>query len=81
MAEKRTRQKKKRRKVQDVLPVNTKAKDTFFKKVYESEERQRRLVSFLLGIESEKVAVACVPCCSAIKRMISPAYVTDCFMC
>lgn len=60
LAENRARKKKKRRKVQNVLPVNTKAKDTFFKKVYESEERQRRLVSFLLGIESEKVAVACV---------------------
>ena len=60
MAQNRTRQKKKHRKVQNVIPVNMKAKDTFFKKVYESEERQRRLVSFLLGIDSEKVAVACV---------------------
>ena len=58
MAEDRARQKRKRRKAQNVLPVNTKAKDTFFKKVYESEERQRRLVSFLLGIDAEKVAVA-----------------------
>ena len=60
MAQNRARQKKKHRKVQNVIPVNTKAKDTFFKKVYESEERQRRLVSFLLGIDSEKVTVACV---------------------
>ena len=39
MAEDRARQKRKRRKAQNVLPVNTKAKDTFFKKVCESEER------------------------------------------
>ena len=45
-------------KVQDVIPVNTKAKDTFFKKVYENEERQRNLVSFLLGIDAGEVAVA-----------------------
>lgn len=35
----KAQQKKKHKKVQNVLPVNTKAKDTFFKKVYESEER------------------------------------------
>ena len=38
MAEDRARQKRKRRKAQNVLPVNTKAKDTFFKKVCKSEE-------------------------------------------
>ncbi|MDE5699110.1 MAG: hypothetical protein K2I96_17165, partial [Lachnospiraceae bacterium] len=58
MAKNRVRQKKKHRKVQNVIPVNTKAKDTFFKKVYESEERQRRLVSALLGIDAGKVTVA-----------------------
>lgn len=58
MAKDEAKQKKKSKKVQKVLPVNTKAKDTFFKKVYESEERQRELVSFLLGIDAEKVAVA-----------------------
>ncbi|MDE7477691.1 MAG: hypothetical protein K2M91_07045 [Lachnospiraceae bacterium] len=52
------KQKKKRIKVQKVIPVNTKAKDTFFKKVYEKEERQRELVSFLLGIEGKEVSLA-----------------------
>ncbi|MDE6052900.1 MAG: hypothetical protein K2G55_03870 [Lachnospiraceae bacterium] len=40
-----------------VMPVNSKAKDTFFKKVYESEERQRELVSFLLGIEGRDISL------------------------
>ncbi len=44
MAEDRARQKRKRRKAQNVLPVNTKAKDTFFKKVYENEERIGRWI-------------------------------------
>lgn len=52
------KQKRKRKKVQKVIPVNTKAKDTFFKKVYEKEERQRELASFLLGINIEKVSTA-----------------------
>ena len=58
MAKNEAKRKKKSKKVQKVLPINTKAKDTFFKKVYEKEERQRELVSFLLGIDAEKVAVA-----------------------
>ncbi|MDE6052543.1 MAG: Rpn family recombination-promoting nuclease/putative transposase, partial [Lachnospiraceae bacterium] len=43
---------------QQVMPVNSKAKDTFFKKVYESEERQRELISFLLGIEGRDISLA-----------------------
>jgi len=43
---------------QEVIPVNTKAKDTFFKKVYEKEERQRALVSFLLGLDGKKISMA-----------------------
>ena len=58
MAKNKTKQKKKYKKVQKVLPVNPKAKDTFFKRVYEKEERQRELVSFLLGVSAEKVSVA-----------------------
>ena len=46
------------KKIQEVMPVNTKAKDTFFKKVYETEERQRELSSFLLGISGRKVSTA-----------------------
>lgn len=60
MAGNKAQQEKKHRKVQSVLPVNTKAKDTFFKKVYENEERQRELVSFLLGADAGKVTVASV---------------------
>lgn len=45
-------------KVQEVLPVNTKAKDTFFKTVYASEERQRKLASFLLGMEGKEITVS-----------------------
>ena len=44
--------------VQEVLPVNTKAKDTFFKTVYASEERRRKLASFLLGMEGKEAAIA-----------------------
>ena len=43
---------------QEVVPVNTKAKDTFFKKVYEKEERQRGLAAALLGIDVENVTSA-----------------------
>lgn len=49
---------RKRKKEQKVVPVNTKAKDTFLKKLYEKEERQRELASFLLGIDVEKVSMA-----------------------
>lgn len=45
-------------KSQEVLPVNRKAKDTFFKTVYAAEERQRALAAFLLGVEGKKTAVA-----------------------
>lgn len=44
-------------KPQEVIPINRKAKDTFFKTVYATEERQRELVSFLLGIEGEKITI------------------------
>ena len=52
--------KKTQTKTNEVIPVNTKAKDTFFKKVYEKEERQRALAAFLLGISSEKISTATV---------------------
>jgi len=58
LAKNKVEQKKKHKKTQNVLPVNMKAKDTFFKKVYENVERQRELASFLLGIDAEKVTVA-----------------------
>ena len=45
-------------KPQEVLPVNTKAKDTFFKTVYASEERQKKLAAFLLGIEGKEIVVS-----------------------
>ena len=45
-------------KPQEVISINRKAKDTFFKTVYAAEERQRELVSFLLGIEAEKITIA-----------------------
>ncbi len=45
-------------KPQEVLPVNTKAKDTFFKTVYASEERQKKLAAFLLGIEGKEITVS-----------------------
>lgn len=43
---------------EQTIPINRKAKDTFFKKVYESEERQRKLAADLLGLESGKVSAA-----------------------
>lgn len=42
----------------EVLPVNRKAKDTFFKTVYATEKRQRALAAFLLGVEGKKITVA-----------------------
>ena len=54
----KNKEKQKHSKVQKAIPVNRTAKDTFFKKVYESEERQKKLTSFLLGIDAGKVAVA-----------------------
>lgn len=42
-------------KVQKVLPVNSKVKDTFFKTVYHSEERLKGLAGFLLGIQTKDV--------------------------
>lgn len=44
--------------VQETMPVNRKAKDTFFKTVYASEERRRKLASFLLGIEGKQITTA-----------------------
>jgi len=38
--------------------VNRRAKDTFFKTVYASEKRQKKLASFLLGIEGEQIKTA-----------------------
>lgn len=46
------------KKLQETMPVNRKAKDTFFKTVYAAEERQRELASFLLGIKGEKISTA-----------------------
>lgn len=45
-------------KVQKITPVNTKSKDTFFKKIYETEKRQKELTSFLLGMTIEEVSIA-----------------------
>ena len=58
MANKTQKNLNEQKKIQEVIPVNTKAKDTFFKKVYETEERQRELSSFLLGISGRKVSTA-----------------------
>ena len=43
---------------QEALPLNRRAKDTFFKKVYEKEERQKALISFLLGLYGDKIRIA-----------------------
>ena len=43
---------------QEAVPVNRRAKDTFFKKVYEKEERQKALISFLLGLDANKIKIA-----------------------
>lgn len=45
-------------KVQETIPMNRRAKDTFFKTVYSSEERRRKLASFLLGIEGKQITTA-----------------------
>ena len=45
-------------KARDVQPLNPKAKDTFFKRVYCSEERLKRLAAFLLGREISDITVA-----------------------
>lgn len=44
-------------KVQKILPVNSKVKDTFFKTVYRSNERLKGLVQFLLGIPDGEVCI------------------------
>lgn len=44
-------------KVQKVLPVNSKVKDTFFKTVYHSKERLKGLAGFLLGIQTGEVCI------------------------
>ena len=64
-------------KSQEVLPVNTKAKDTFFKTVYASEERQRKLASFLLGMEGKEITVANVRPVLFGKRENDLSFVTD----
>ena len=46
------------REPQEAVPVNRRAKDTFFKKVYEKEERQKALISFLLGLDANKIKKA-----------------------
>ncbi len=46
------------REPQEAVPVNRRAKDTFFKKVYEKEERQKALISFLLGLDANKIKIA-----------------------
>ncbi len=52
------RQKNVQQGIRQTMPINRKAKDTFFKKVYESEERQRKLAADLLGLKSERVSAA-----------------------
>ena len=49
---------KRQKNAQEVIPVNRKAKDTFFKTVYSTEKRQRELASFLLGIKAEETTIA-----------------------
>lgn len=44
--------------IPEVMPVNRKSKDTFFKTVYAAEERRRALVAFLLGVEGKKISIA-----------------------
>ncbi len=46
------------REPQEAVPVNRRAKDTFFKKVYEKEERQKALISFRLGLDANKIKIA-----------------------
>ena len=62
---------------QEVLPVNTKAKDTFFKTVYASEERQKKLASFLLGMEGKEITVANVRPVLFGNRENDLSFVTD----
>ena len=64
-------------KPQEVLPVNTKAKDTFFKTVYASEERQKKLASFLLGMEGKEITVANVRPVLFGNRENDLSFVTD----
>ncbi len=52
------KQKNDEKRKQEVLPVNRQAKDTFFKTVYASDERRRKLAAFLLGIEGEEITTA-----------------------
>ena len=46
------------REPQEAVPVNRRAKDTIFKKVYEKEERQKALLSFLLELDANKIKIA-----------------------
>lgn len=62
-------------KVQKILPVNSKVKDTFFKTVYRSNERLKGLVQFLLGIPDGEVCIkTCVPLCLEAGKMICLSY-------
>lgn len=40
------------------IPINSKHKDAFFKKVYESEKRQKNLVAYLLGVGADNIRLA-----------------------
>ena len=64
----------------EVLSVNRKAKDTFFKTVYATEERQRALASFLLGVDGKKLPLPmCVPYCLEIRKTTLRSSVMTCF--
>ncbi len=58
MSKNMRKKEKTRQNGQKVITVNAKAKDTFFKRVYGKQERQREPASFLPGITSEKVSTA-----------------------
>ncbi len=44
--------------IQEVIPVNREVRDTFFKTVYATEKRQRKLASFLSGVEAGLITTA-----------------------
>ncbi|MDE7031236.1 MAG: hypothetical protein K2P63_14925, partial [Lachnospiraceae bacterium] len=46
------------RSAEQVIPVNSRCKDTFFKTVYSTQARQRELASFLLGVDVSVVSLA-----------------------
>ena len=59
-------------KPQEVLPVNTKAKDTFLRQYTPPEERQGSFASFLLGMEGkgDNRSVMCVQYFLGTEKMI-----------